>query len=174
MQIRKAEIADLDALVKPFLAYHEFYKRHTAPDQARAFLAENIRRNRSVIFIALNDAGEIAGFTQLYERLSSLSMTHYLYLSDLYVDSNLRRNGVARALMNQAKTYATSRGASSIQLETAHTNKQAQRLYESLGYSYETEYRSYYLGLNRQHGAASDGADQFSGVVPSPAVSALI
>ncbi len=147
MQIREAKIIDVEALLPQFNAYRAFYKRELAEDEARKFLHKNLGEKRSVIFIALNDKGQVLGFTQLYERLSSLSMAHYIYLSDLYVDEAFRKQGIARLLMKKAQEYGIAVGAINIQLETAHTNIQAQALYESLGYQWEKEYRTYALGL---------------------------
>ncbi|MBY0548374.1 MAG: GNAT family N-acetyltransferase [Candidatus Obscuribacterales bacterium] len=148
MQTVRAELQHVEALIPQFNSYRAFYEMDHAPDKVREFLTANIRQGRSVIFLALNDEGLVVGFTQLYSRLSSLSMRQYLYLSDLYVDSLWRGRGVARMLMNQAKDYSTACGASSIQLETAHTNKTAQSLYESLGYLHDQEFRTYILPLD--------------------------
>lgn len=165
MQIVRAELQHVEALLPQFNAYRDFYEMDHAPDKVREFLTENIRQGRSVIFLALNDEGAVVGFTQLYSRLSSLSMTHYLYLSDLYVDSRWRGRGVARMLMNQAKDYSASHGASSIQLETAHTNKSAQALYESLGYQHDHEFRTYTLPLDS---AAAESVIAAEVMIPLP------
>ncbi len=147
MQIRQAEITDLEALLPQFNAYRAFYKREPAVEDARAFLAKNLSRKRSTIFIAINEQGQVVGFTQLYQWLSSLSMAHYMYLSDLYVDKAFRKQGIAKLLMKKAEEYSIATGAINIQLETAHTNIEAQALYDSLGYKWEQDYRTYALKL---------------------------
>ncbi len=147
MQIVKAEVKDLDSLLPLYSAYRAFYKRNAEPAAEREFLSANLTENRSTIFIAIDAAGRPVGFTQLYPRLSSLSMTAYLYLSDLYVADSHRQQGVARKLMKQAEEYAITTGATSLQLETAHTNSSAQSLYESLGYTQDHDYRTYYLKI---------------------------
>ncbi len=148
MRIVKAEVKDIPLLLPQFIAYRAFYNKEEASGKAIAFLSENLEFNRSCIFMAINSDDQVVGFTQLYPRLSSLSMDHYLYLSDLYVDAACRKQGVARALMNKAFEYAITDGASSIQLETAHSNISAQALYESLGYGWDKDYRTYYLKVS--------------------------
>lgn len=151
LQIRQAELSDLEALLPLFNSYRSFYQMPPAADRARSFLTENLSHNRSIIFaaVAKQPSGKetIVGFTQLYPRLSSLSMTHYMYLSDLYIDENCRRHGIAKLLMNTAKEYCVANSAILIELHTANTNKNAQALYETLGYKHEDEFRTYVLKL---------------------------
>ena len=147
MQIRKAELKDLDGLMPQFNAYREFYEREPDESGAKSFITENIRSQRSTIFVAIDDNGTIVGFVQLYTRLSSLAMTEYVYLGDLYVDQAHRKSGVGRQLMKAAEDWSNSIGAFQIQLLTAHTNSTAQALYESLGYKWDQVYRSYALPL---------------------------
>lgn len=147
MEIRRAEPLDIEAMLPLFNAYRAFYKREAAGDSARAFLHENLELQRSIIFIAYDDFAKPVGFTQLYPRVSSLSMLPYIYISDLFVDPSLRKQGIAKKLMQKVTEYSTAIGANGIELETAHTNTTAQALYESLGYTYEQEYRTYYLSL---------------------------
>lgn len=154
LQIRRAELSDVEALLPLFNSYRSFYKMQPAADKARVFVTENFTNNRSIIFVATakQPSGKetIVGFTQLYPRLSSLSMTHYIYLSDLYVEENCRRHGIAKHLMKAAEEYSIANGAIFIELHTAETNTTAQGLYESLGYSYEKEFRTYVLKLPNQ------------------------
>jgi len=148
MQIRRAGPEDIEKILPLFNAYRAFYKQEASPEKARAFLLENLALERSIIFFAYDNSEKPVGFIQLYPRVSSLSMTPYIYISDLFVDPDYRRLGIARKLMQAAHDYAIALGASSIQLETAHTNTTAQELYESLGYEHDQEYRTYYLGLS--------------------------
>lgn len=47
--------------------------------------------------------------------------------------------------MEAARSHAIDTGAAGIELSTAHTNRPAQRLYESLGYVMDQTYRVYTL-----------------------------
>jgi ribosomal protein S18 acetylase RimI-like enzyme len=147
MQIRQASVEDVDILLPLFLAYRAFYKRELAEKQARTFLEHNLAQKRSTVFIAENGNGKTVGFVQMYWHLSSLSMAPVLYLSDLYVDEDVRKQGIARKLMQQAQTYGIESGAVRTELHTAHSNVNAQKLYESLGYEWDQEYRGYSLSL---------------------------
>jgi ribosomal protein S18 acetylase RimI-like enzyme len=147
MKIRRASVEDLASLHPLFVKYLQFYKRDSSGEKPSIFLRENLLKERSTIFVAESDDLKLYGFTQLYQRPSSLAMAHYIYLSDLYVDESCRKQGVGKALMEAAKAYAVSIDAVKIELNTAHTNVGAQSLYESLDYQIDKDYRTYTLLL---------------------------
>lgn len=136
--IAQAAPGDLDALAPLFDAYRVFYGKTSDPALARAFLRERIERDESVIFLARDAAsGEALGFTQLYPCFSSVSARRLWILNDLYVDAKARRRGTARTLMQRAREHAEATNAIRLILQTAHDNRHAQALYESLGYARE-------------------------------------
>jgi ribosomal protein S18 acetylase RimI-like enzyme len=147
MQVRQAEVKDVEALLPLFNAYRQFYKRERSENKAADFIATNLENKRSIILLADAGNGKVVGFIQFYWRLSALSLAPYLYLADLYVGDVYRKQGVARKLMEQARLFGVEHGAVALQLETAHTNTPAQKLYESLGYQIEQAYRTYELSL---------------------------
>ena len=102
-----------------------------------------------MIFVAeAPSAGdEPIGFTQIYPTFSSLQCKHAWVLNDLFVAERARRAGVAAALMNAAADAARRVGVSSISLSTAHGNVSAQRLYTTLGYVLDEEFRTYSLAI---------------------------
>lgn len=145
MEIRRAEPQDIEAMLPLFASYRDFYKRTTDAAAAKIFLSDNLELGRSVIFVAYDEFAKAVGFAQVYSQVSSLSMSTYLYLSDLFVDPQLRAKGVGKELMKAVDAYGTAVGAKSIQLETAETNTQAQKLYDSCGYKWDREFRTYVL-----------------------------
>ncbi|HVX04536.1 MAG TPA: GNAT family N-acetyltransferase [Rhodanobacteraceae bacterium] len=144
----RATLDDLDALATLFDGYRVFYKQPSDPARACAFIEERLRRDESVIFIA-RDRGnrEALGFTQLYPMFSSVAARRIWVLNDLFVAPAARQRGVARALMDRARDFATEAGALRLILETAEDNHAAQALYESLGYVRESGERHYSLEL---------------------------
>jgi ribosomal protein S18 acetylase RimI-like enzyme len=144
----RATLDDLDALATLFDGYRVFYRQPSDPALARAFIEERLRRDESVVFLA-RDGGnrEALGFTQLYPMFSSVSARRIWVLNDLFVAPTARKRGVARALMNRARDFATEAGALRLILETAEDNRAAQALYESLGYVRESGERHYTLEL---------------------------
>ncbi len=138
----RAELDDLDALVPLFDGYRRFYEQPSDVAGARAFLGERIKRNESVIFLAVAD-GTIVGFTQLYPLFFSVSMERLWLLNDLFVAADARKTGAGRALLARAERHARETGAKGLTLTTGNANLTAQRLYESCGWTRDTEFIHY-------------------------------
>ena len=145
--VRRATLADLNLIAPLFDAYRQFYQQ--APDLAlaREFLRERLERDESVIFLAVRPDGSAAGFTQLFPSFSSAKAARILILNDLFVDPSARRSGVGQLLLGAAAAFGRSEGAARLTLSTAHTNTNAQSLYEAQGWRRDEVFRSYHLPL---------------------------
>jgi len=67
-----------------------------------------------------------------------------LHINTIAVDANLRRQGLATALMRHLLADAAAHGARRTFLEVRRSNAPAQRLYESLGFAIADVRRNYY------------------------------
>ena len=146
MQILQAGVEHISQLAPLFDAYRQFYRQPGDLAGAAAFLRERIERNESVVFLGVLD-GVAVGFTQLYPCFSSTSMKRLWILNDLFVAPEARRHGVAKALMERARQLAMQTSAESLALETAVDNRNAQRLYEQLGWIRDEEFFRYSLRI---------------------------
>lgn len=145
-EVRRASLADLNALVPLFDAYRQFYSRPSNLALARVFLGERLERDESVVFIA--EAGGVArGFTQLYPSFSSASAARIFALNDLFVLPDSRRQGFGALLLSAAAEFARSQNAVRLALSTELTNRSAQHLYESQGWVLDTTFLHYNLAL---------------------------
>lgn len=147
MYIFRAESCHLDELAVLFDQYRQFYEQSPDLEGCRNFIGERIKNDESVVFVARLDDNRVVGFTQLYRSYCSVAMQELIYLYDLFVAPDARRQGVARALMAAARQYAVGRGAGRLQLETAITNRPGQSLYEDLGWERDEEFYTYHLEL---------------------------
>jgi ribosomal protein S18 acetylase RimI-like enzyme len=147
MQIVVAEAGHLAAIAGLFDQYRMFYQQTTDLPAAQRFIADRLQQGDSAILMAINDAGEAIGFTQLYPSFSSVSMQRTWILNDLFVAASHRRQGVAKLLMQAAADYAQRSGAVRITLATQISNQSAQHLYESLGYAMNQDFYYYALSL---------------------------
>lgn len=146
VQVRRAALADLEALAVLFDGYRQFYLQAPDLEGARAFLAERLTRAESVIFIATDDAGA-AGFTQLYPSFTSTGMARIYILNDLFVTPEARGRGVGGALLRQAAEFGHSEGAVRLALSTAVDNRAAQAVYEREGWKRDEAFFTYQLTL---------------------------
>ena len=133
MLILQAEKAHIPDIAQLFDLYRQFYDCESDIELANKYIAERINNNESVIFFAESD-GKYLGFVQMYPSFCSVEAVSIFILYDLYVDDSARGLGVGTLLMEKAKEYAKTEGASRIDLMTAFSNKAGQHLYEKLGY----------------------------------------
>jgi streptothricin acetyltransferase len=73
--------------------------------------------------------GQLAGQINVSKHWNA-----YAWIDDFMVDTNFRRRGVGRALMEKAVDWAKFRNLPGIMLETQDVNVQACRFYENFGF----------------------------------------
>lgn len=149
MRIIKATLEHLDLLSPLFVKYREFYGELSYPQASRDFLEKRLRREESVIYLALaDDDSRLLGFCQLYPSFSSLSLKRVWILNDIYVAEDARRQLVADRLITQAKKMARETQAVRLRVSTSSNNDVAQKVYESIGFKEDTQFKNYVLPIN--------------------------
>jgi len=148
---KQAEMRHLEEAAALFNEYRMFYGQAPDPGGARAYVQERLAHGDSVIFLAMKEENgvpaEAAGFLQLYPTFSSIAMQRSWILNDLFVRESWRRRGVAQLLLDKARLHALATGAKGLELSTAVTNLNAQRLYERNGYVRDEAFHHYSLTL---------------------------
>ena len=150
MRIIKATLEHLDLLAPLFIKYREFYGELPYPDSSREFLEKRLTRDESVIYLAMpiDDDRKVLGFCQLYPSYSSLSLKRVWILNDIYVAEDARRQLVADHLMRAAKKMAKDTQAVRMRVSTSANNEVAQKVYESIGFREDTQFKNYVLPIN--------------------------
>ena len=143
VQIRLAEHKDVEAVGVLFDAYRQFYRMDADLQRASAYIGARIEQGESLVFVAENAAKAIVGFCQLYPTFCSVFTARLFTLYDLFVDSNLRQQGIGKKLLMAAEAYARQQGAVRMDLRTAKSNLSAQALYESAGWVRDEMFFSY-------------------------------
>ena len=98
-----------------------------------------------MILVAESLDGVLEGFVQMFPSYSSVRLCRHWIVNDLYVATDARLRGLARALMRAAAETAKSLGAASLELATEKTNSAARNLYESIGWELDVEFDRYFL-----------------------------
>ncbi|WP_043193457.1 GNAT family N-acetyltransferase [Streptomyces sp. NRRL F-2664] len=133
--VRAAGEADVDTAAALFRGYLDFYEVEVKDaDAPRAFLAERLARDESLVLLADVPGAGTVGFAQVYRAFSSLTLSTAWILNDLYVAPGGRRTGAGRALLREVLRRARAAGVTGVQLETAYDNTAAQGLYEAEGF----------------------------------------
>jgi GNAT superfamily N-acetyltransferase len=148
--VRQATISDLDLLTPLFDAYRQFYRKPSDLDLARRFLRERFRHNESIVLLAVRPDGSAVGFTQLFPSFSSASAAPILILNDLFVRPDARRARVGSLLLAAAASFGQAAGAVRLTLSTEVTNEAAQALYQTEGWTRQTDFCVYNLTLDSQ------------------------
>ena len=144
MRLYQATTKDLEGVSRLFNEYRMFYGQPSDVEGAEQFIKERLEKHDSIIFAASSENG-YAGFVQLYPSFSSVSMKRTWILNDLYVEADARRQGAGQALIDEALKLCKRTNAKSITLQTAPSNKSAQKLYEKNGFLVDDAYLTYSL-----------------------------
>lgn len=147
LRIERATADDAGEIGVLFDLYRQFYEQPPDVTSATAFLRARLERDESVVFVARDESGKTLGFAQLYPLFCSVALKRQWLLYDLFVLPEVRRTGVARALLDRCRTFGVETGSHALFLETAHTNASAQKLYESAGWQREKQFVKYNLWL---------------------------
>lgn len=145
-KIIRANSEHIGLIFPLFDSYRQFYKQRANAGGARKFLRERLKRDESVIFLAIQE-GKALGFVQLYPSFDSVTMRRVWILYDLFVTPAARKRGVAKSLMERARRLAVDTRAKGLILETAIGNRPAQKLYEQLGWKRDKAFHRYCLDV---------------------------
>lgn len=154
MRIVQATLEHLDQLTPLFVDYRELFGQIPYPDSSRKFLENRIKRKESIIYLALpDDDDKILGFCQLYPSYSSLSLKRVWILNDIYVAQDARRQLVADRLIQQAKQMAKETNAVRLRVASSVNNAVAHKLYQSIGFVEDNEFKSFVLPITEDYAA---------------------
>ena len=144
--ITRAEPIDAGPVGEVFDLYRQFYGADPDQEACIRFIAERLRANDAAVFAARCEgtpSSHVDGFMQLLPKFSTARMQRDWILNDLYVREDVRREGVAKALMREAEAWAKRTGAGRLTLKTQVDNAAARKLYERLGWRLDEEFVTY-------------------------------
>lgn len=142
MNVRRAGLGDLEALLPLVRQYRRFYQQQTDAEAERSFIEARLRDGTGVVYVAEEERA-LLGFVQLFQTFNTVRLAPALILEDLFVDADMRGRGVARTLISVAEDYARAIGAAVMFLETAIDNRPAQSVYEKAGWTREAQFFKY-------------------------------
>jgi ribosomal protein S18 acetylase RimI-like enzyme len=96
-----------------------------------------VKSPENQIYVAEDSEGRFVGYTIFGPATSMLSAVPFVFVYDVWVSPEARRQGVATALLDHAMAWCRKRGLVSVKLEVAAQNAAARQLYASLDFSEE-------------------------------------
>ena len=141
--------ADLPELLPLMRGYCEFYEVDPADEALRALARTLIAdpEHEGLQLIARDDGGAAVGFATIFWTWSTLSASRLGVMNDLFVAERARGGGVADALIEACAARCRERGATSLDWQTAHTNKRAQAVYDRIGARRDDRWLDYSLDV---------------------------
>ncbi|QAY73969.1 GNAT family N-acetyltransferase [Agromyces protaetiae] len=132
-EIRPAGDDDFFAWLPLFDGYCRFYE-HELDDQKALTVWTWLRDATHPLeaILAFDEEGEAIALAHFRGVPDTLNATTAVFLDDLYVVPEHRRNGVARALIETVHSRAAELGTGGVSWVTSAANEDAQALYDSL------------------------------------------
>lgn len=96
--------------------------------------------------LALDESGTATGFVQYQLMHRSLSGAMVCYLSDLYVDPQVRGTGTGRLLIDHVFKFARERGIPNVRWLTQENNYAGRKLYDT--YSKKSDFILYSIPVS--------------------------
>lgn len=133
--IRPAQTSDAEAIHALILELAEFEQLShevsaTPHETAQALFGP---QPQAEALVAVNSGNSLIGFALFYPFYSTFAGRCGLYLEDLYVQPNWRRQGVGRALLQSFLQVAQERGCPKAEWRVLDWNEPAIRFYQALG-----------------------------------------
>jgi GNAT superfamily N-acetyltransferase len=132
MEVRPARASEAEELVG---AYEWLFappgSRPPRWDPGRAL--ERMRRaidSEAALVVVASDGGAVVGFCTAYDDMESVRFGRRVWVEDLAVAAGHRSLGIGKRLLDAAKDWARSRGATHLELDSADTREAAHRFYE--------------------------------------------
>ena len=103
----------------------------------RAYFENSALTPAAVVFVSTRDVGGLQGFVEVGMRpyADGCSTRPVGYLEGWYVDSDVRRQGVGRALVAAAEAWARTQGCREMASDTHLDNMVSRHAHARLGYA---------------------------------------
>ncbi|HET9876211.1 MAG TPA: GNAT family N-acetyltransferase [Mycobacterium sp.] len=135
-------------LASLFELYRIHYGQAPAPVTTQDWVGE-MARSRQLMFYAAYRGPRMVGFAAIHQIPASLRLARFWQLRDLFTDSTVRRQGIARHLVETVRQDAIDAGALRLSLQTEPTNAAALELYRRCGFTITADLTTLSLNLAR-------------------------
>lgn len=140
--VRFAEPADSNVLFDLIQGLAEYEKlSHAVTGNALALKEHLFGSPKYVEAILAEYAGQAVGFALFFHNYSTFLTKPGIYLEDLFVLPEYRRQGIGKALLSKVAQIAVERNCGRLEWSVLDWNESAQAFYRSMGASILDEWR---------------------------------
>ncbi|MDX2019650.1 MAG: GNAT family N-acetyltransferase [Deltaproteobacteria bacterium] len=149
MHIAVATIKDAEAIGRLQTFVHEmhvahvgWYFRSVSPEQLGKIMSVQLSAPDTRAFVAKSDdetVGYVVGTVKEGEQREMAFAYHWLYIDQIFVKSERRREGIARALVTAMRGAAEAEGITELHLDVYSFNSDAKRAFMKLGFGTRVE-----------------------------------
>jgi GNAT superfamily N-acetyltransferase len=138
--LKQATADDIVRLTPVFDEYRQSYNCQSDLVNCQQFLRDRLQQPSSVIYFVEDEEAQIQAFAQVVQGQSSLTLRPTFEICDLFVQQQVRRQGLASFLMDTCLQYALSHGAQTVTLTTMTNNRVAQATLLATGWQVDQQY----------------------------------
>ncbi|BDI20163.1 N-acetyltransferase [Nostoc cf. commune SO-36] len=140
--VRFAEPADYSVLFKLIEGLAEYEKlSHAIAGNALALKEHLFGSRRYVEAILAESEGQAVGFALFFHNYSTFLTKPGIYLEDLFVLPEYRRQGIGKAILTRLAQIAVERDCGRLEWSVLDWNESAQEFYRSMGASILDDWR---------------------------------
>jgi GNAT superfamily N-acetyltransferase len=131
--VRKARASDAEQFLGLVLELARFERLEPPSTAGRKRLVDDVFRKKRVHLFVASEKGKLVGYALYFYSYSSFEAKPTLYLEDLYVLEENRKQGVGFALFRRCVDEAVSQGCGRMEWAVLTWNEKALKFYEKLG-----------------------------------------
>jgi len=131
--VRPLQESDHDQWHKLWDGYLTFYETVLPTQQTELTWQRLLEPNFGIDGLVAEVDGRVVGFAHYSRTASTWSARGDIYLEDLFVDTEVRGQGLGRKLILALSDLAKSEGARKVYWQTHQGNATARKLYDSVG-----------------------------------------
>jgi GNAT superfamily N-acetyltransferase len=132
MNIRMVCEADFKAWLPLWKGYQRFYETNISEDTTAITWARFLNAAEPMHCAVAEVDNKLIGLVHYIQHRSCWTVGDYVYLQDLFVDPDIRGQGVGRALIEYVYSQAKAFGASRVWWLTHESNAHAMLLYDRI------------------------------------------
>jgi GNAT superfamily N-acetyltransferase len=140
--VRFAQPADYSVLFKLIEGLAEYEKlSHAVTGNALALKEHLFGSHRYIEAILAEFSGQAVGFALFFHNYSTFLTKPGIYIEDLFVLPEYRRQGIGKALLTKVAQIAVERNCGRLEWSVLDWNESAQAFYRSMGASILDDWR---------------------------------